>query len=51
MDELLAEQVRYYRERAPEYDATSRPDGDLFANVTALAVGCLLYTSPSPRDS
>ena len=31
VDALLAEQVRYYRERAPEYDATSRPEGDPYA--------------------
>jgi demethylmenaquinone methyltransferase/2-methoxy-6-polyprenyl-1,4-benzoquinol methylase len=29
--ELLDEQIRYYRARAGEYDATSSPDGDPFA--------------------
>jgi demethylmenaquinone methyltransferase/2-methoxy-6-polyprenyl-1,4-benzoquinol methylase len=28
---LLDEQIAYYRARAPEYDATSAPDGDPFA--------------------
>ena len=28
---LLDEQVTYYRARAPEYDATSTPEGDPFA--------------------
>jgi demethylmenaquinone methyltransferase/2-methoxy-6-polyprenyl-1,4-benzoquinol methylase len=29
--ELIDEQIAYYRARAPEYDATSTPDGDPFA--------------------
>ena len=32
VEALLAEQVRYYRERAPEYDATSSPEGDPHAH-------------------
>lgn len=28
---LIEEQIAYYRRRAPEYDATSMPDGDPFA--------------------
>lgn len=45
-DELLAEQVRYYRERAPEYDATSRPDGYSYADVNARAVADLRALAP-----
>lgn len=36
--------MRYYRERAPEYDATSQPEGELFAGIAGLAhaeVRCL----------
>ena len=33
-DELLAEQIHYYRERAPEYDATS-PQGAPFTDTLA----------------
>jgi trans-aconitate methyltransferase len=33
-DELLAEQIQYYRERAPEYDATS-PQGAPFRDTLA----------------
>ena len=29
--ELIEEQIAYYRARAPEYDATSTPEGDPFA--------------------
>ena len=35
IDELLAEQTTYYRERAAEYDATSRPTDDPFGGVEA----------------
>ncbi len=31
--ELLDEQIRYYRARAPEYDATSTPEDDPFAEA------------------
>ena len=48
-DELLAEQVRYYRERAPEYDATSRPEGDPYADITARAVAELRALGPVGR--
>lgn len=48
-DELLAEQVRYYRARAPEYDATSHPDGDPFADVMARAVADLRALGPVRR--
>jgi SAM-dependent methyltransferase len=41
VDDVLAEQVRYYRARAGEYDATSRPAGDPFAAVAARAVDAL----------
>lgn len=30
-EQLIGEQIAYYRHRAPEYDATSRPAGDPFA--------------------
>ena len=49
LDDLLAEQVRYYRERAPEYDATSRPEGDPFADVAALAHAELRSLGPVRR--
>ena len=49
MDELLAEQIRYYRERAPEYDATSRPDGDPFAGIAAMSVAELRGLGPVQR--
>ena len=28
MDDLIGEQIRYYKERAPEYDETTRPSGE-----------------------
>jgi SAM-dependent methyltransferase len=46
IDELLTEQVRYYRARAPEYDETSRPDGDPFADITARATADLVALGP-----
>jgi SAM-dependent methyltransferase len=49
VDALLAEQVRYYRERAPEYDATSQPEGDPFAAVAALAHAELRSLGPVRR--
>ena len=49
LDDLLAEQVRYYRERAPEYDATSQPEGDPFADVAALAHAELRSLGPVRR--
>lgn len=48
-DELLEEQIRYYRERAPEYDATSRPDGDPFDKITREAIGALRTMGPVER--
>jgi len=48
-DKLLREQVRYYRARAPEYDATSRPPGDPFAAITASAMSQLLALGPIHR--
>ena len=33
--ELVADQIRYYRRRAPEYDETSTPDNDPLADETA----------------
>ena len=46
VDDLLDEQIRYYRARAPEYDATSRPDGDPFAEITAEATADLQGLGP-----
>ena len=46
MDEVLAEQIRYYRERAPEYDATSRPADDPFAAIELEAVAALRSCGP-----
>jgi len=55
LDELLDEQVRYYRARAPEYDATapaydpaSRPD-DPFASIAAEATSALRTLGPVER--
>ena len=48
-DDLLLEQVDYYRARAPEYDATSRPPGDPFADLTAVAMGDLRALGPVDR--
>ncbi len=45
-DELLAEQIRYYRARAPEYDATARPDDDPYDDVFARAVADLRALGP-----
>jgi len=49
VDSLLEEQVRYYRERAPEYDATSRPEGDPYADIAALAHAELRSLGPVRR--
>jgi len=46
VDDLMDEQIRYYRARAPEYDATSRPEGDPFAAITAQAVEALRRLGP-----
>ncbi len=48
-DELLREQVSYYRARAPEYDATSRPPGDPFAEIAVSGIGQLLALGPVHR--
>lgn len=55
LDELLDEQVRYYRARAPEYDATapaydpeSRP-GDPLTSVAAEAISTLRALGPVER--
>jgi demethylmenaquinone methyltransferase/2-methoxy-6-polyprenyl-1,4-benzoquinol methylase len=48
-DELMGEQVRYYRERAPEYDATSTAPGDPFGPLTAAAVEDLRRLGPVER--
>jgi len=49
VDEVLAEQIRYYRERAAEYDATSRPPGDPFAPLGRMANGALEALGPVDR--
>jgi demethylmenaquinone methyltransferase/2-methoxy-6-polyprenyl-1,4-benzoquinol methylase len=55
LDELLDEQVRYYRARAPEYDATapvydaaSRPD-DPYASIATEATAALQALGPVER--
>jgi demethylmenaquinone methyltransferase/2-methoxy-6-polyprenyl-1,4-benzoquinol methylase len=48
-DDLLQEQVRYYRARAPEYDRTSRPPDDPFADLTTAAVADLRGLGPVER--
>jgi demethylmenaquinone methyltransferase/2-methoxy-6-polyprenyl-1,4-benzoquinol methylase len=45
-DELLAEQIRYYRERAPEYDATSPADVHPYADTFARAAADLRVLGP-----
>lgn len=44
--DLLAEQTAYYRERAREYDTTSRPPGDPFASITQDAMIALRRLGP-----
>jgi len=46
VDDLIAEQIRYYRARAPEYDETSRPDGNPFAELNDEAVRDLRSFGP-----
>ena len=48
-DELLAEQVRYYRERAPEYDETSVPHDHPFGATIARVVAELTSLGPVER--
>jgi SAM-dependent methyltransferase len=45
-DELLAEQVRYYRERAPEYDVTAVPHDHPFGAPMARIAGDLRALGP-----
>jgi demethylmenaquinone methyltransferase/2-methoxy-6-polyprenyl-1,4-benzoquinol methylase len=47
-DELLREQMRYYRERAPEYDASS-PQGGPFAEIAGAIVADLRRLRPVDR--
>ena len=47
--ELLAEQIAYYRARAAEYDATSTPDGDPFADAAASIRAALAEHGPRGR--
>jgi 2-polyprenyl-3-methyl-5-hydroxy-6-metoxy-1,4-benzoquinol methylase len=46
MDELIAEQIRYYRARAPEYDATSPAADDRYARIAVLAADALRALGP-----
>jgi len=48
-DELLAEQVRYYRERAPEYDETSVPIDHPYGATIARIVTDLASLGPVER--
>jgi demethylmenaquinone methyltransferase/2-methoxy-6-polyprenyl-1,4-benzoquinol methylase len=48
-DELLAEQIRYYRERAPEYDATAPYESGPFAELTTQVVEALQALGPAGR--
>ena len=47
--DLLNEQIAYYRARAPEYDATSMPDGDPFAASAATIRAALTAHGPRGR--
>jgi SAM-dependent methyltransferase len=47
-DERLAEQIRYYQERAPEYDATS-PSGDDWDDLMARVAADLHALGPVER--
>ncbi len=46
MDDLIEEQIRYYRQRAAEYDATTRPEDDPFAAISAEARDALRRLAP-----
>jgi demethylmenaquinone methyltransferase/2-methoxy-6-polyprenyl-1,4-benzoquinol methylase len=46
-DKLIAEQIRYYRARAPEYDATVTPDGDPLALFGEDIQGALAAFAPT----
>lgn len=48
-DELLAEQVRYYRARAPEYDETSVPHDHPFGATIARVAADLTSLGPVER--
>jgi len=47
--ELLDEQIRYYRARAAEYDATSTPEGDPFADAADRVRDALRAFEPRGR--
>jgi demethylmenaquinone methyltransferase/2-methoxy-6-polyprenyl-1,4-benzoquinol methylase len=49
MDGVVDEQIRYYRGRAAEYDATSRPDCDPYAGITEAAMAALRSLGPVRR--
>ena len=42
MDDLIREQIRYYSERAPEYDQTTRPNGEYVLPTQARQVEAAL---------
>lgn len=46
MDELIDEQIRYYRARAPEYDATSPAAYDPYARISDQAADALRALGP-----
>ena len=45
-----SEQVRYTAERDGFLDIFEKLDAKIFTNACGPCIGCLLYTSPSPRD-
>lgn len=47
--DLLDDQIAYYRARADEYDATSTPDGDPFADAAAAIRAALAAHGPRGR--
>jgi SAM-dependent methyltransferase len=48
-DELIQEQIEYYRERAPEYDETSSPPGDPLALFWQRIEAALAGFAPTGR--
>ena len=42
--------VRVFNDRSFEFDTKSPPAAALLKLAAGIAKGCLLYTSPSPRD-
>lgn len=48
-EQLIREQIAYYRHRAPEYDETSRPPGDPFASYGRELEAALADFAPRGR--